>query len=599
MTYTFKLARRIARFRAPLLVLAAVTACGGDKTLDPTDDSAPSSPVASATFAGGIPFGISAMPISAYGGRYNGALLRLEPRSILSDLAAIKARGGKVILKFAGHPQNYGEGEGFDLAAWKARVSDYKGIDLSPYIKDGTIVGHYMIDEPQDPKNWGGNTVSPSVLEEMGRFSKQLWPELPTIVRTEPRNLGFNHRYIDAAWAAYLARKGTPQEYISRNVAEAQDRGLALITGLNVLDGGDPKLTPMTPSEVQSWGSAVLKSTYPCAFISWRWEERTFEYSAMASAMDALRRQAENRATRTCRRAGSGTTTPPPDPTPTDPTPTDPTPTDPTPPAPDGTPGVLFGPYGLPTDHLHSFGASARTVTPSSVLAVARAVRQAGGQVILRFAATDVTGADGSFSLSKWKAAMDRYAGMDLASFMRDGTIAGHLLVQNPQLSRNWGGHHISHATLDEMARYSRQLWPSLPTIVQAPATWLEDYAAGWKYLDASSVVYSGSLGDAASWLGQQASAAGDARLGLLVTMNVLNGGTSASGLPGRTAGKYAMSATQLRSWGSTFLAHRKVCALLLTRYDSGYFGRADVKDALEVLDAKARARDLTPCRTR
>jgi hypothetical protein len=201
---------------------------------------------------------------------------------------------------------------------------------------------------------------------------------------------------------------------------------------------------------------------------------------------------------------------------------------------------------------------------------VARAVRQAGGQVILRFAATDVTSADGSFSLSKWKAAIGRYAGVDLASFVRDGTIAGHLLVQNPQVSRNWGGHQISHATLDEMARYSRQLWPSVPTIVQAPATWLDGNAAGWKYLDASSVIYSGSLGDAAAWVRQQASAANDAQLGLLVNMNLLNGGTSASGLPGKTAGKYAMSATELRTWGSRFLAHRKVCAVLMTRYEVG-----------------------------
>ena len=587
MTYTFKLARRIARLRAPLLLGLLVAACGGDKPFDPTGDSSPADPVASA-FAGGIPIGISAMPLSEYGSRYNGALLNLAPKTMLAELAQIKSRGGKVIIKLAGHPRYYGEGEGFDLAAWKRRIDYYRGIDFTPYVKDGTIVGHYMIDEPNDPKNWGGTLVPPSTLEEMGRYSKQLWPELPTIVRTEPNYLGYNHRYIDAAWAAYLNRKGTPQDFLRRNVSDAQARGLALVVGLNVIDGGVPNLTPMTPGEAASWGSELLESSYPCAFMMWRWEAGFFS-GAMGSAMDELSRQARNRSTRTCRRtAGGATPTEPSEPPPSDP--------DPSEPPPSGT-GVAFGPYGVPLEQMSVYGGAGRTVTPDNVLATVRAARQEGARVVVRMAVQGVKNSDGTFSLTKWKAALDRYGSVDLSSFANDGTIAGHVLVQSPHNARQWGGKTISYATLDEMARYSRQRWPAIPTLIDAPATWLARNPVDWKHLDAASTTYAASFGDAASWVASQASAARGAGLGFLAEMNVLNGGTSASGIRGTISGKYAMSASQLRNWGSTILGNSQVCGLVLARYVDAYFGRADIRDAARDLAVKASNRGAKSCR--
>ena len=190
MTYTFKLARRIARLRAPLLattLLVALAGCDSGQPFNP--ETSESAPVASAAFAGGIPIGISAMPVTEYGARYNGALLLLPPKTLLSNLAEIKARGGKVILKFMGHPRNYGEGTGFGFEDWKDQIDQYKGIDFSAYVKDGTVIGHYMIDEPNDPANWGGKPIPPSTLEEMGKYSKSLWPDMPTIVRVEPSYL--------------------------------------------------------------------------------------------------------------------------------------------------------------------------------------------------------------------------------------------------------------------------------------------------------------------------------------------------------------------------------------------------------------------------
>jgi hypothetical protein len=603
MTYTFKLSRRIARLRAARFaaLIVALTGCDNSRTFAPESPdvggagSAIDNPVGPASFAGGIPIGMAAQPLTAFGGRFNGAKLTVGPEQIMETLSAVRSQGGKVALMLAGNPRYYTDGSGhFSLIKWRSRVDRFKDINFASYVSDGTVIGHFLMDEPNDPHNWNGQPVPASMVEEMAEYSKQLWPGMPTIVRVEPSYLGGNHRYLDAAWAQYLSRRGDVGDYIRRNVADAQQRGLALVVGMNVLDGGTPNGSTMAASEVEAWGSALLSSSYPCAFISWQYNSDYLSSAAVGSAMDALRRLAQNRSARTCRGAASagGGTPPPSEPPPSEPPPSEPPPSSPS-------SGVLFGPYGLPTSEMGSFTGSVRSATPGSVLVTAAAARRAGARVILRLAGDDVTNGDGTFSLTKWKGALDRYGSVDLSSYVSDGTIAGHLLVQNPQSARVWGGRRISEATIEEMARYSRQRWPAVPTIAHAPPSWLAAKTTAWQYLDAASVMYSASDGDAGAWVGEQATNAGKARLGLLVGMNVLNGGTSASGLQGTTPGEYAMSASQLRTWGSTLVARSGVCGLVMSRYADGYFSRSDVKNAIADVSEKARTRAATSCRVR
>jgi len=119
-------------------------------------------------------------------------------------------------------------------------------------------------------------------------------------VRAEPRHMGDNHRYLDAAWAQYLYRRGNVNEYIKDVVGTAQRKGLALVVGMNVLKG-NRNGGRMSASEVESWGSALLSSSYPCAFINWKYTNDYMSSSSMRSAMSALRRKAESRSTKSCK----------------------------------------------------------------------------------------------------------------------------------------------------------------------------------------------------------------------------------------------------------------------------------------------------------
>jgi hypothetical protein len=322
MTISFELSRSFARLRAPALAVVVLTflGCNSTDSLDPessipapADDPGSETgaeltpvdgPEFSTAYSGGIPFGTFDQPNSAYGTRYNGAMRIIGPYPLLSDLRTIKSRGGKVIINFAGGRSRYLDAAGnFSLTKWKNSVNRFRGINFSSYIKDGTIIGHYLIDEPHNRAKWNGKTVSQSTLDAMAQYSKHLWPGMRTVVRAYPDYLvkwSGTYRYLDAAWAQYVHRKGPVGDFTRQNVALAKRKGLALVVGLNVLQGG-PNGSRMTASQIKSWGGTLLSSSYPCAFISWEYRSTYLNTTSIKNAMSYLRGKAKNRSFKSCR----------------------------------------------------------------------------------------------------------------------------------------------------------------------------------------------------------------------------------------------------------------------------------------------------------
>ena len=300
MTHMISLVRRGLRFRAlPLVALAGgIMACESPERLTSTSE-----PLFSNDFAGGIPFGTFALPTSAMGDLFNGAMRNIGPKLLLKELAEIKDRGGKVVLMFAGNQRHYKGSDGrFSFSKWQERVDRFRGVNFSSYIEDGTIIGHYLIDEPNDDFNWGGQPVTGSMVEQMAAYSKQLWPQMGTIVRVEPGYLGQTggpYQYLDAAWAQYVTRKGTASEYLRRNVADAERLNLGLIIGLNVRAGG-PRRSEMTSSLIESAGSTFLEDPYPCAFISWQYNEKYLARPDIRAAMEGLSAKARAHSAQSC-----------------------------------------------------------------------------------------------------------------------------------------------------------------------------------------------------------------------------------------------------------------------------------------------------------
>jgi hypothetical protein len=321
MTYTLELVRRMQGIRASMLAVLILVLASCNTADTPTEPGIIESaviedsditagaeegaetiaiePTLSNAYAGGIPMGLFQTPASVLGGTYNGTLRIIYPGALISELKAIKARGGKVILNLAGAPERYRTRSGyFSISMWKASVDRYRNVNFSSFVQDGTIIGNYLIDEPNSSKRWG-KPVSPSTIEEMARYSKARWPGMVTLARVRPDYLGSSHRALDAAWSQYHSRFGDPGRYIAHDAAVARNKGLALLTGMNVLDGNGGN--KMSASQVKSWGSALLSHSHICAFVSWTYNSSYLSTTAMKDAMRYLRSRAQSRSTKSCR----------------------------------------------------------------------------------------------------------------------------------------------------------------------------------------------------------------------------------------------------------------------------------------------------------
>jgi hypothetical protein len=284
---------------------------GTDSLVPPPDSVGPIDPPVVVTHVG-IPFGPFALPSRLYGPKFSGAYIPPRGQPLLAELEAARRASTRVLLNFTGAGQYFSDDAGFNLARWKQRVDRFRGIDLTSYIADGTILGHFLMDEPNDASNWNGDRVSPAEVDEMAKYSKEIWPTMSTIIRGWPAYLkGYEFKYLDAAWAQYHVRFGSVDDFIATNVSDAKASGLALVAGLNVLNGGSSSSGipgtrvgkyGMSASELRSWGGALLSEPYMCALIIWKYNEEYFSRPDIEAALSDLNDRAASHSKQACRR---------------------------------------------------------------------------------------------------------------------------------------------------------------------------------------------------------------------------------------------------------------------------------------------------------
>ena len=126
---------------------------------------------------------------------------------------------------------------------------------------------------------------------------------MPTIVRTWPDYLddyNGSYRHLDAAWSEFVATSlARRQEVPGRERREGQAQEPRAGRGLNIIHGS-PQKREMSASQVREYGSDLLSDSYPCAFISWQYRS-SYMSSSIKEAMKDLRRQAQNRGSKSCK----------------------------------------------------------------------------------------------------------------------------------------------------------------------------------------------------------------------------------------------------------------------------------------------------------
>jgi hypothetical protein len=355
----------LSRLRAPLLAGILLVFAGCDKNEDllspesgtlsePGAEATPSEPeigatpltpltsdtvltpgmVTSAT-APGVPFGDFHLPKSLFSSSaYSGSLQAVYPSSVYDVLNAARNNGERVFIGIVGNKRYYTNSDGtFNLTKWKYRVSLFKGKNLAQYVTSKTVLGHYMVDEPFCRGCWGGKQITYSQIEAMAKYSKALWPSMPTGVRSPPSKLGTNtYSTLDFAWAQWEGPLHnpsfgmTPQQFRDRETAAAQRLRLGLVFGLNYLDAGDgsshingtyykdPNLSDnkycksggscyryaMSAREVRNVGSVLAAASYGCGMVSWKYNTTFINRSGMKDALRSVAYAAKNRSRTSC-----------------------------------------------------------------------------------------------------------------------------------------------------------------------------------------------------------------------------------------------------------------------------------------------------------
>jgi hypothetical protein len=255
-------------------------------------------------------------------------------------------------------------------------------------------------------------------------------------------------------------------------------------------------------------------------------------------------------------------------------------------------PGIAFGAFDLPNTRLNTtFSGAVRASGPSDILGTLAAARRVGARVVVRLSGspTYFQNSDGTVNLTKWKARVARFKTVNLGSYISDGTFLGHYMIDEPHDASNWGGKPVPFSTLEAMAKYSKQLWPGLATMVRTTPAWLAKASFRYVYLDAAWTQYSVRFGNISNWISSQAAAARNEGLGLVVGLNWLHGG--------RTSGRYPMTASQIKTLGTILATNSSACAFYGWRYDGTYFSRSDIKSAMATVAYKAKSRSRKSCK--
>jgi hypothetical protein len=275
----------------------------------PPDSSTPPPPAqARCTFPGGssatpqhvgIAFGPTHVPPPKFGGPYTGTQITATDTScLLADLEKARRANARVFISFTGNAQYNRDEDGFSLEKWQRRVDRFRNVPLAPYLADGTILGHLVVDEPNDPHEWNGHTISPAEIEEMAKYSKTVWPSMTTFVRAFPEYLeGGQFPHLDALWFQYLDRWAPLDAFIDKHFREAGPLGLKIVTGLNVLNGGSKSSgipgrrqgkNAMSADEIRSWGGKLLAQSNLCAFLLWEYDEAYLARADIKAAIEDL-----------------------------------------------------------------------------------------------------------------------------------------------------------------------------------------------------------------------------------------------------------------------------------------------------------------------
>ncbi|HET7240852.1 MAG TPA: hypothetical protein VFI77_06815 [Gemmatimonadales bacterium] len=286
-----------------------------DTTGTPPDSSGTNPPGTPPTHVG-LAIGEAQQPVTTWAAGDVATVYTAQPESLLARLEMARRLNLRLYISFSGSAPYLRDANGFNLSIWKQRVDRFRRLNFQSYIDDGTIAGHFLLDEADDKSNWNGKIVPVQLVEQMAAYSKSIWPTMPAIIRAFPDYLAtYSGRYdhLDGVRVQYHARFGDLDHFIESNVQLSKQLGLIMIGGLNTSRGGGPESglpagdpddpRPkyyMNAAQIKAWGKRFLSEPGLCGFILWEYESAYLARPDITAAIKELEEQARGLPNKAC-----------------------------------------------------------------------------------------------------------------------------------------------------------------------------------------------------------------------------------------------------------------------------------------------------------
>jgi hypothetical protein len=291
--------------------------------------------------------------------------------------------------------------------------------------------------------------------------------------------------------------------------------------------------------------------------------------------------------------------------------------------APSGTAsGIPFGPFAAWEGsalkaNTGMFSLTVTSVTPSNIVAKISEARQSRTKLMLAMTggAHDNYLTLGVFDRSKWDAKMNSFNTGEIrsavASGVADGTIVGNVVMDEPNVSgsgdgNTWGpAGTMTKARVDSLCGYVKQLFPTLPAGVQHRHDIFEP-TKSYRVCDFVASQYASRIGDVTAFRDAGLAMARRDGHAILFAMNILNGGVqdkdgvydcSGPGQGGK--GTYSpncrMTADLVRQVGLTL--GPAGCGFMIWRYDDLFMADPANQQAFRDIGTKLASTSAKSCR--
>jgi hypothetical protein len=281
--------------------------------------------------------------------------------------------------------------------------------------------------------------------------------------------------------------------------------------------------------------------------------------------------------------------------------------------------GLPYGPIGLWDSYTTvSWGPSPFTGTQNytdaaGIITQINAARTKKQRLILSLTGGPSTRytTDGKFDMTKWKNKMNTFNTSTIksaiAAAVSDGTVIGNQMIDEPE-TRRWGG-NITKATLDAMATYGHNMFPTLPMgLNHGPPAYNWRSSERYKVVDYVLYQYNYYItsGNVTAWRSAVLDRAKIDGVTPMFSINILDGGVqdrdgnyscTSAGQAGK--GTYApncrMTSTQVSTFGRALATYG--CAMQMWRYDDTFISKTANQDAFKSIASLVASSPRKSCR--